>query len=144
VKVSTKSRYGTRAVVCIARQNSDTPLNRSQISTKEDIPGSYLENILSGLKNAGILKAIRGANGGFILAKKPKDISVYDIVTYFQGSLSPVSCLDDLTICNKISTCSTRYAWDKLKKAQEESLKEITIQHLIDLPVQSGSQDFHI
>lgn len=132
MKLSTKCRYGARAVLEIAKQYKKTPIKRKDIVKTQDISDSYLENILITLKNTGIIDTIRGANGGYMLMRAPDKITMLEIVNSLEGSLSPVGCLDNPMSCDRIDTCSTRKVWRKLKDAKEEVLRSFTIQMLMD------------
>ncbi len=131
MKLSTKSRYGTRAVIEIAKHNGDRAITRNDINKNQDIPKPYLENILLTLKNGGIIRTIRGPKGGYELTKESKNITLLEIVSAFEGSLAPVKCVDDPNNCSKSNSCPTRGAWTKLKQAQIEVLKNINIESLI-------------
>ena len=135
MKLSTKCRYGTRAVVEIAKNYQKGPTKRKDISAAQEINDSYLENILITLKNRNIIGTIRVAKGGFLLSKPPSDITVLEIVEALQGDLEPVDCLGNPDLCNRSKECVTRPIWEKMKVAQRESLSGITVQ---DLVKQSG------
>lgn len=132
MRLTTKFRYGSRAVLEIARKGSTGPVKRKDIVLNQGIPDSYLENILIDLKNGGLIKAIRGPRGGFTLIGKPEEISLFDVALVFEGSLSPVDCLDNPEDCHRVGDCVTRSVWKKLKTAQENVLKEATIRSLLD------------
>jgi Rrf2 family protein len=131
MKLTTKCRYGSRAIVEIARNQAKGPVKRKQIVENQKIPDSYLENILISLKNRGIVSAARGPRGGFILKRPPSSITMLEVVLALEDSLSPVDCLDDPGECDMIGNCVTRPVWRKLGEAQEKVLKSITVQDLI-------------
>ena len=132
MKLSTKCRYGVRAVFEIAKNYKQIPTKRKDIAKSQDLDESYLENILIDLKNASIVSSIRGVNGGFVLKMPPQSITILKIVESLQGTLTPLECLVDSTVCQKVETCVTRPVWQKLKDAQEEVLSSFTIQDLLD------------
>jgi Rrf2 family transcriptional regulator, cysteine metabolism repressor len=131
MKISTKTRYGTRAVVEIASHYGKLPVKRKTIVNRHNIPDSYLENILLILKANGIIITKRGVSGGYVLSRKPSEITLLEIVNIFEGSLVPVACLENSEICEQWEVCSTRDVWMKLKEAQERVLKNITIGDLV-------------
>jgi Rrf2 family protein len=131
MKLSTRSRYAARAIIEIARQKGDTPITRKTICESQDISSSYLENILIILKNQGIIKTIRGPRGGYVLAKEPEDINMYDIVRAFEGSISAVHCVDDPQNCPRYENCPTKVVWEALMKSQRDVLKSFTIGQLM-------------
>jgi Rrf2 family transcriptional regulator, cysteine metabolism repressor len=144
LKISTKSRYGTRAVLEIALNQNEKNLTRKQISQNQGIPSSYLENILIGLKSKGIIRTIRGPKGGYELAIKPEDITVFQIVEILEGSSNTIPCLDDKDECLRSSICVTRGVWDNLNKIQENFLKEVTIKDLVQQTQELYSPNFSI
>jgi Rrf2 family cysteine metabolism transcriptional repressor len=131
-KLSTKCRYGTRAIVEIAKSYGKVPVKRKDIAKSQRISESYLENILISLKNSGMIDTVRGAQGGYMLKKAPSAILLFDVVQALEGSLAPVECLEKQSACNRISHCSTRNLWKDLMDAQKEVLQSVTLQNLID------------
>ena len=119
MKLSSKCRYGIRAVIEIARNYRKRPTKRKEIAASQDLDDSYLENILIDLKNKNIVGAIRGAKGGFVLKKAPEEITMLYVIESLQGDLSPVECLCTPSICDRVENCVTRPVWQKMKDAQE-------------------------
>ena len=132
MKISTKSRYGTRALLEIALNKNKENLTRKQISQNQEIPASYLENILISLKTKGIIRTIRGPKGGYELARDPADITIFQIVEIMEGPFDSIPCLDNDENCTRSSSCVTKGVWEKLQRAQENVLNEITIQDLVE------------
>jgi len=131
MKLSTRSRYAARAIIEIAKHTSDNPITRKTICESQQISSSYLENILIILKNQGIIKTTRGPRGGYSLAKDPSEITMYDIVNVFEGSISAVHCVDDPKTCARYSNCPTKIVWEELLRAQSKVLKSFTIEKLM-------------
>lgn len=144
LKISTKSRYGTRAVLEIALNQNKRNLTRKQISKNQEIPSSYLENILISLKTKGIIRTIRGPKGGYELAKDPKDITIFEIVDILEGNTDLVPCLENSNVCARNSICVTTDVWRRLQKVQEDLLSEITIKDLIEQTKELYSPNFSI
>lgn len=144
MKLSTKCRYGSRAIMEIARSCLHGPVKRKDIVKNQQISDSYLENILISLKNSGIIETIRGANGGYMIRRPASEITLLEIVNSLDGSLSPVECLETPSICKRTEWCATRVAWIKMKEAQEEVLRNINIQELIDNEKQLFVADYSI
>jgi len=136
MKLSTKCRYGARAIVQIARNYRIGPTKRKDIAVHEEVTDSYLENILITLRNNGIIKAIRGAKGGFILNRPPSEITMLEVVEAIQGVLAPVDCLENPVICQRVESCITRPVWQKMQTAQREALAAVTIQELVEKSIQ--------
>lgn len=103
MKLSTKGRYGLRAIVDIAVFGEKEPAAVSAISERQDISIRYLEQLLSKLKKAGLVKSIRGAQGGYVLAGNAEDISVGDVLRALEGDLTPVDCTE---LTDTEETCS--------------------------------------
>ena len=144
MKISTKSRYGTRAVLEIALNRNGEKLTRKQISQNQEIPSSYLENILISLKTKGIIRTIRGPKGGYELAKDPEDITVFQIVEILEGSSDSIPCLEDKNECTRSSICVTRGVWSKLQEVHKEFLNGITIKNLVEQTQKLYSPNFSI
>lgn len=144
MKISTKSRYGTRAVLEIALNRNERNLTRKQISKNQEIPSSYLENILISLKTKGIIRTIRGPKGGYELAKEPEEITVFEIVNILEGPPDSIPCLADSNECTRSSICVTTDVWKKLQKVQEDLLSEITIKDLVEKTQELYSPNFSI
>lgn len=141
MRVSTKTRYGLRAMVELARHYRDEPVKRLLLSENQGIPLPYLENILTALRIAGLIETRRGARGGLILASPPEAISLLSIFNILEGSLAPAPCADDSEPCHRENGCPTRKVWEQLKEAQEQVLRGITLADLLD---NSEPRDFSI
>ena len=144
MKLSTRSRYAARAIIEIAKQAGDKPITRKTICDSQQISSSYLENILIILKNQGIIKTTRGPKGGYTLAKESSDITMYDIVSVFEGSISAVHCVDDPSSCARNMNCPTKIIWEELMEAQPAVLKKFTIEKLVKLSKTSEVFDYSI
>ena len=144
MKISTKSRYGIRAVLEIALQRNGEKCTRKQISQNQEIPSSYLVNILLTLKTEGIIRTIRGPKGGYELVKNPENITVLQLVEILEGTTESVPCTYNEGICSRSSICVTKKVWKKLQEAQEKVLRDITIQSLVDETLSLYSPDFSI
>ena len=132
MKLSTRCRYGTRAMIEIAHRCKNGPAKRKDIATTQKISSYYLENILITLKSHKLIRTIRGAHGGFTLEKSPEQITMFEIVTALEGSVAPVHCIDDAKSCNRATACPARKFWEKLQNVQVKLLKSTTLQSLLD------------
>ena len=144
MKLSTKCRYGVRAMLEIARQYRAGPVKRKDIARIQGISHAYLENILIALKTAKFIRTARGAQGGFILEKEPSEITMLQLVSTLEGSITPVECLDNSERCEKTSHCVARNVWKKLHDAQVNVLSSITLQDLLDMEKDSASLTYTI
>jgi len=132
MKLSTKGRYAARAMLDLAQHLGQGPILVKDISRREEISGRYLEQILTPLKIAGLVRVIRGARGGFTLARLPSEITLIEIIQIMEGSTAPVECVDDAQICSRSDLCITREVWAEMKKAIDTVLESITLQDLLE------------
>lgn len=108
MKLSTLSRYGFRAVVELAKHSKDQPVSLKSIATAQNIPIRYLENIMTRLVSAGIVRSIRGRGGGFILKKDPNNITIYEVLQVLEDTLAPIPCIENPTSCKRYSICGSK------------------------------------
>ena len=132
MKLSTKSRYGTRAIIDIAQNSENGRTMLKDIAARQSLSPKYLDHILSAMRRAGIIRNIRGKGGGYILSKTPASITVKDIVEAVDGVFEPVECLSNTELCDKVSSCATRDVWFKMKRAVDGVLEEATLQSLLE------------
>ncbi len=132
MKLSTGCRYGIRALLEIARQYGQQPVTRREIGYRQSISPSYLENILLLLKKSGLITSVRGARGGFSLARAPTKINLLEIFRVLEGPLEPVNCLVNPKSCERFPQCVTRTVWQQMYTASEKILRDTTIQTLLD------------
>lgn len=131
VYLTTKCRYGMRALAAIARAYGRQPVRRKDIRRAEGITEGYLENLLTTLKNNGLLLTVRGAGGGFMLSRPPEEISLLDVYRCLEGSPAPVPCLTTPRYCGKTETCVTRPLWARIHRSIEEILGATTVGDLL-------------
>ncbi len=132
MKLSTKGRYGTRAMLDIAQHNSRGPTLMKDISKRQAIAPKYLDHILSALRKANLLKNTRGKGGGYTLSRPASMITLKDIIEAVEGSLTPVECVDNPSFCDRMYTCPTREVWEKLKQAIGDVLSATTLESLLE------------
>ena len=134
MKLSTKGRYGLRALIDLAQYSEETPVSITSISKRQDISERYLEQLMSMLKKAGIVKSIRGANGGYILARDAKEISVGEVLRALEGSLEPVECagLESEDGCSASDICVTKYVWKRINESINQAVDEMKLEQLVE------------
>lgn len=133
MKISTKGRYALRIMIDLAANQSDEPIRLKDIAERQDISVKYLEQIISLLTKAGYVKGARGAGGGYQLRKAPKDYTVGMILRTTEGSLAPVSCIEDgENGCQRSNSCATIMIWKKINDAVNGVVDGITLQDLVD------------
>jgi len=140
MKLSTKSRYGLKAILDIALYAGDGTVSISEISDRTKISVNYLEQLIPKLRKAELVSSIRGAWGGYKLAKSAKNISVGDILRALEGDLALVNCVNDdnLNACEVSGICETKYVWQKVN---ESIINTVDNMMLSDLVEQSHSID---
>lgn len=128
--VSTKAQYGLRALIEIARREGEAvPLK--DVSERQGLSQHYLEQIASNLRRAGFIKSVRGAHGGYRLARPADQINAYDVVTAMEGSIAPVQCVEDEHSCESQNVCGTQDLWFRVDAALRDVLGSTTIADLI-------------
>ena len=130
MKLSTRSRYGTRILVELASQTTAGPMPVSRISRNQGIPVKYMEQLIRKLKSAGLIASVRGARGGHSLARDAASISLGEIVRLFEGQPELVECVSSPKVCGKADSCQVRIAW---KTATEALFKELDNVSIADL-----------
>ncbi len=131
MKLSTKTRYGTRILIEMAINVDKGAIQVSQIAASQKIPVKYLEKILRLLRLAGVVKSVRGPKGGYLLTNEPEDISLGQIVRLFEGQTDFVECVTAPEKCDMSSECLVRNAWHDATKVLYEKLDGISIADLI-------------
>lgn len=133
MKISTKGRYALRLMIDLAERSDGTPVSLKDVAKRQNISDKYLEQIISVLNRAGFVRSIRGAQGGYLLKKDPKEYTVGMILRLTEGSLAPVACIeDDEVICERQDSCVTIMVWKKINEAISGVVDNITLQDLVD------------
>lgn len=132
MKISTKGRYALRLMLDLAIHNNGDCISIKEISERLGISDKYLEQIITVLNRAGFVKSVRGAQGGYLLAKDPSDYTVGSIIKLMEGNLTLVTCLEDETNqCINSATCVTVEIWEKISEAVNNILDNITLKDLV-------------
>ena len=133
MKVSTKGRYAIRFLLDLARNSQGKPVRIKDVASRQEISDKYLEQIISSLNRAGYVKSVRGAQGGYMLRRDPEEYTVGMILRLTEGSLAPVSCIeDDEVSCDRQESCVTLILWKKINDAVSEVVDHTTLQDLVD------------
>ncbi|MDD2493700.1 MAG: Rrf2 family transcriptional regulator [Tissierellia bacterium] len=144
MKISTKGRYALRLMLDLAINNTGEYIKIKNISERQEISEKYLEQIVNILNKAGFLKSVRGAQGGYKLARPPKEYTVGMIIRLTEGSLSPVACLEDDSECNRINDCVTIEVWKQLDTAIKNVVDNITLEDLVDWQMNKINNNYYI
>lgn len=132
MKLSTRSRYGARLLVDLARHKDQAPIQIGEISKRQDISVKYLEQLIRPLKKAGLVTSVRGAKGGHILAKRPEQIKLGDVVRLFESHSDLVDCVNSPEKCEMSDDCRVRLAWQEANEVLYQKLDSYTIADLAE------------
>lgn len=143
MKISTKGRYALRMMLDLAVNNTGETIRIKDIAERQEISDKYLEQIISVLNKAGYVRSLRGPQGGYRLARDPKEYTVGMILRLTEGSLSPVPCLDDEeNLCNRQSECATLMVWERLDAAIKGVVDHITLADLVEWQLDKADHYF--
>ena len=133
MKLSTKGRYGLRALIDLAQYGEQEAVSIQSISARQQISDSYLEQLVRKLKKAGLVTSVRGAQGGYRLARPAEEISVGDVLRALEGSMEAVSCQEgENPSCVGKDLCVARFVWQKVNKSIQETVDSIMISQLVE------------
>lgn len=134
MKISTKGRYGLRAMVDLGIYSEHEPVSIHSIAERQQISDRYLEQLFGKLKKAGLVSSSRGAQGGYRLARKPEEISAGDILRVLEGDLMSVACGGDEVehSCHASDYCVTRYVWQKVHEGIISAVDHLLLSELIE------------
>jgi len=132
MKLSTRTRYGTRAIIELALSHGKGPLQTKLIAQRQQISAKYLEQVMAMLKSAGFVRSVRGAKGGYVLAKAPNHIRLSDVFAALEGPLVTVECLENEDYCSRTAVCLAREVWAQVQQAVDSVLESITVQDLLE------------
>lgn len=134
MKLSTKGRYGLRALVDLAVYSEEENVSISSIAGRQKISESYLEQLMAKLKKAGLVVSIRGAGGGYKLGKPAEEISVGDVLRALEGNLDAVECagLKPDRGCQGADLCVTKYVWQRINESITQAVDDISLSQLVE------------
>ena len=134
MKITSKGRYGLRAMVDLAVNSETEPVSIHSIGERQDISDGYLEQLIAKLRKAGLVTSVRGAGGGYKLAKPASEISVGDILRALEGSLDAVNCpgLEEESSCDGSEFCVTKYVWQKINDSINRTVDEMKLDQLVE------------
>ncbi len=143
MKLSTKGRYGVKAMVDLAINSSDGHISLKSIAERQAISENYLEQLFAALRRAGLVNSIRGSQGGYILSQNPEDITIGQILRTLEGSLAPVDCVmeKDPVDCTRSNGCVTKLIWERMRDKINEVVDSITLQDLVEEYKKANSID---
>lgn len=142
MKLSTKTRYGTRALLDLAiHQTENSPVPLKDIAKRQIISPTYLEHIMALLISAGLINSVRGSKGGVYLSKPAQKINLKEVVELLEGQTAPVECLAGTKTCPRSSLCATQDLWNEVGKAIDQVLKSTTLKDLVEKQKSKGSAE---
>jgi Rrf2 family protein len=131
MKLSTRSRYGTRLMLDMAQHYNQGPIHLGDIAKRQDVSVKYLEQVIIPLKKARYIESVRGPKGGHVLTKPPEEITVGEIVALLEDGATLVDCSIDAGVCRRSDICPTRLIWKEASEAMFDRLKAITLADLV-------------
>ena len=132
MKISTRTRYGTRLMLALALAYDRGQVLLKNIAKQEEISGKYLSQIIIPLRTGGLVNSYRGARGGYSLARPPSQITVKEIVEILEGGLNLLECVNNPSSCRRVSICVTREVWGTLSDRISKTLDSVTLQDLVE------------
>ena len=131
MKVSTKGDYGIRALIELTHHFGEArPTQSGEIAARQGVPEAYLEQLLTTLRRAGFIRSVRGPQGGHALVRNPQELRVSEVILALEGSISPIDCLDESSVCSKSGGCAQREMWQAVRDAVVNILDSTTIADL--------------
>jgi Rrf2 family cysteine metabolism transcriptional repressor len=136
---STKTEYGVRVMVELARRSGEDPVPLAEIASTGNLPLAYLEHLVARLRKAGLVDSRRGSRGGYLLARSPTDITMAEVVEALEGSIAPIECIsegpDGSIVCSREAdaahVCPTKLLWTRVRFAIVRTLQETTLADLV-------------
>ena len=132
MKLSTRSRYGTRLMLDLAQHYREGPLQLGDIAKRQEVSVKYLEQIIIPLKKAHYIESVRGRKGGHVLTKPPEEITVGEIVALLEEGSGLVKCARDTSVCERADICPTRLLWKEAYEAMFDRLAAVTLADLVE------------
>ena len=132
MKLSTRGRYGVRALLELAMGYKGGPIPINKLAERQEISAKYLEQLLIPLKAAGLVNSVRGARGGYVLARDPQKVTLYDIVSVLEGPVVVVDCVENPDYCDRVGGCVVHLLWDEMSTLMQNFLTSISLADLVE------------
>jgi len=132
MRLSTKGRYGTRAMMDVALHADKGLVHLKHVAERQEISKKYLEHLVARLEADGLLRTVRGAGGGVALTRPPSEVTILDILHTLEGSLAPVECVDRPEVCSRSVNCGARDLWTELGGVMTGFLRAVTLEDLCE------------
>ena len=131
MKISTKGRYALRLMVVLAAYGGESPVSLRDVARRQQLSDKYLEQIVTPLSRAGLVRSVRGAGGGYLLTRAPEEYTVGDILRPLEGDLAPVECATDEEYCERCGQCVTVELWQEIHRAVSAVVDGTTLADLV-------------
>ncbi|MCJ7576441.1 MAG: Rrf2 family transcriptional regulator [Dehalococcoidia bacterium] len=132
MKLSTRGRYGLRALLDLAVHQGEGMVLLKDIARRQEFSLPYLEHLITPLIAGGLVKSTRGARGGVLLVRPPAEVTLTEVVLLLEGSIAPADCVNDPRVCSRSASCVTRDVWIQIKDAMTQVLDSTTLQDLVE------------
>ena len=132
MKLSTRTRYGTRALAELAAAYPGRAVSAKELAARQRLSAKYLEQILGALRKAGLVGAERGTHGGYVLARPPEEVTLAEVFSVLEGPTAPVACVDNPGSCALADVCPTRETWVEMTESIDTILSGTTLKDLAD------------
>ena len=130
MKISTKGRYALRLMLELSLADEGQPLSLRDVAKRQQLSDNYLEQIVTPLVKAGLVRSVRGAGGGYLLSRRPEEYTVGDILRPLEGDLAPVECATDESFCQRCGECVTVELWQEIHRAVSQVVDSVTLADL--------------
>jgi Rrf2 family transcriptional regulator, cysteine metabolism repressor len=134
LRLSTRGRYGIHAMYDLAVTYESGPQPLKAIAERQSVPEAYLEQLMAPLRREGLIKSVRGAQGGYLLARPPSEITVGQVLRTLEGDLAITECLNEEDACDMADCCPTRKVWKKVRDGLNSIVDGITLQDMLEDP----------
>jgi len=132
MKLSTRAKYGIHAMLDLAMNRGMGPQSIKLIAERQGIPEQYLEQLIGLLRREGLVRSVRGAQGGYLLARPPDEVTMAELMRVLEGPISLSDCLEDEDCCNRTCVCSARRVWERLSKSIDQVLHSVTLEDMLE------------
>ena len=144
MKQSTRTRYAVRAMIELAQNETNKPLQLKIIAERQDISVKYLEQLMAVLRSAGLIRSVRGSKGGYVMSRAASQVRLSDILNCLEGAVTTVECVEDSQSCARAAECAARQVWIRVQKAIDEVMQSITLQDVVDMAKDAKQLDYQI
>ena len=132
MKISTKGRYGLRILIDLAAHDNGKPRLIRDIAQAQQISEKYISRLVIALRRAGLIRSVRGVNGGFHLAKQPQEITLLEVLEVMEGTVSIVECVKFAPLCSRQNLCGVRTIWQQLNDNIRNMMSEVTLKEILE------------